>query len=94
MKSILRIVIYFVLGFAIFNFIEAIIESVILYFNGFSVSFLDKFINAINSNLIVYGILFVILYLGILLYDIVIVKKLNSSLNNYKKCIKEVTKDE
>ena len=79
-KRIIRIIVYFILGYILFNIIISITKFTILKFYKLDENFISILLNALTDNLFIYTILFFMIIIGIFIYDKSMVKKLNDKL--------------
>lgn len=87
MKKVLYIIkylIFFIIGNILFNLIFSITQNIILNIHGLDRNIIGIFLENFKNNLIAYAILFIIILLLKLSYNIYLTKKLNKSLEKVK----------
>lgn len=81
----LKLVLYFVIGYAIFNFDCTITEILVVNNLGMKLKFIDVYTNRYINNLFMYMIIYCIILIGNYIYNIISVKILNEKLNKIRR---------
>ncbi len=86
LTNILRLLLYFGLGYLLFNVVVSITEFVFLIIlsNG-KIEFWGLLLKGFKENLKVYTIIYFIIFVLNLLYNLISIKILNAKLNKIKK---------
>mgnify|MGYP003371643186 FL=1 len=81
----LKLGLYFVIGYVIFNFVCTITEILVINNLGMKLKFIDVYTNRYINNLFIYIIIYCIILIGIYIYNIISVKILNEKLNKIRR---------
>lgn len=77
--------VYFIVGYAIFNFIYAITQKIALENLSIKANFISLFSESLGQNMYIYIILYLTIVGIMLIHNIYITKKLNKKLQNVKE---------
>ena len=83
---VLKLIFYYLLGYVVFTNIISLVECFFLVkLSDGVVKYVDLFIKSVRSNLLSYSVVFLMILILNVLYNYVIIKKLNSKLSKIKK---------
>ena len=84
--NILKLLLYFVLGYLVFTFIMFLVEVILLTILSSGVSdIVGIYLKSVNGNLLIYTVTYLMIFLLNLLYNFISIKRLNAKLNRIKK---------
>ena len=84
--NILKLVLYYILGYLVFTFIIFLVEVILLNILSSGVNnFGELYLKSINGNLLAYTITYLVIFIFNLLYNFISIKRLNAKLNKIKK---------
>lgn len=86
--GILKLMFYYLLGYVVFTTIISLVECLFLLKlggDGVVIKYVDLFIKSARSNLASYSIVFLMIVILNVLYNYIIIKKLNKNLSKIKK---------
>lgn len=84
-KSILAFLIYYFLGYLIFNTFIYITQLLIYLVLKIDLSLVDSYIQLFKDNLIIYTVIYIIILIAYFIYNMILVKILNEKLEKIKK---------
>ena len=81
--NILKLVLYYILGYLVFTFIIFLVELILLNILSSGVNnFGELYLKSINGNLLAYTITYLVIFIFNLLYNFISIKRLNAKENN------------
>ena len=84
--NILKLLLYFVLGYLLFTFIMFLVEVILLNILSSVVSDITGlYLKSIKGNILIYTITYLMIFILNLLYNFISIKRLNAKLNKIKK---------
>lgn len=84
--NILKLVLYFVLGYFLFSLMISLVEFVLLNILSDEVTnFMKLFLKSLKGNLKIYTITYLSIFILNILYNFISIKKLNAKLDKIKK---------
>lgn len=84
--NILKLLLYFVLGYLLFTFIMFLVEVILLNILSSGVSDITGlYLKSIKGNVLIYTITYLMIFILNLLYNFISIKRLNAKLNKIKK---------
>ena len=84
--NILKLLIYFVLGYLLFTFIMFLVEVMMLNILSSGVrNIAGLYLKSIKGNLLIYTITFLVIFILNLICNFISIKRLNAKLNKIKK---------
>lgn len=84
--NILKLLLYFVLGYLLFTFIMFLVEVMMLNILSSGVrNIAGLYLKSIKGNLLIYTITFLVIFILNLIYNFISIKRLNEKLNKIKK---------
>ena len=85
-KNILKMILYFILGFLVFSGIVALVEFIFLNILSDMVpNYIDLFVRDVHKSLKVYCIVSLVVFVLNVLYNLISIKILNDKLNRVKR---------
>lgn len=85
-KNILKMILYFILGFLVFSGIAALVEFIFLNILSDMVpNYIDLFVRDVPKSLKVYCIVSLVVFVLNVLYNLISIKILNDKLNRVKR---------
>ena len=84
-KNILTFIIYYFLGYLIFNTFIYITQLLIYLSLGIELGLLDSYILLYKNNLISYTLIYLIILIAYFIYNMILIKILNEKLKKVKK---------
>lgn len=84
--GILKLIFCYLLGYVVFATIISLVECfLLLKLSDGVVKYVDLFIKSARSNLVSYSVVFLMIFILNVLYNYIIIKKLNGKLSKMKK---------
>lgn len=84
-KNILTFIIYYFLGYLIFNTFIYITQLLIYLSLGIELGLIDSYILLYKNNLISYTVIYLIILIAYFIYNMILIKILNEKLKKVKK---------
>lgn len=84
--NILKLILYFVLGYLVFTFVMFWVEVIFLNILSSGVNnIVELYLKSIKENLSIYTVTYLMIFILNLLYNFISIKRLNAKLNKIKK---------
>ncbi len=84
--NILKLVLFYILGYLVFTFIIFLVEVILLNILSSGVSNIGElYLKSIKGNVLAYTITYLVIFILNLLYNFISIKILNAKLNKIKK---------
>lgn len=84
LKCFIKILVYYIFGNVIFNLIFSITQIILINLLNGNENFINIFKDSLIHNLGIYTTLFILIYIIIIIYNMMLMKKLNEKLKKIK----------
>lgn len=85
LKNIMTFLIYYLLGYLIFNMFIFLTQLLIYKTLGLTLNLIDPYSDLLKNNLVIYTIIYFLILVSYLIYNTMVIKILNEKLQKIKK---------
>ena len=85
LKNIMTVLIYYLLGYLIFNIFIFLTQLLIYKALGLTLNLIDPYIDLLKNNFVIYTIIYFLILVSYLIYNTIVIKILNEKLQKIKK---------
>jgi hypothetical protein len=85
LKNIMTFLIYYLLGYLIFNIFIFLTQLLIYKALGLTLNLIDPYIDLLKNNFVIYTIIYFLILVSYLIYNTIVIKILNEKLQKIKK---------
>ena len=85
LKNIMTFLIYYLLGYLIFNIFIFLTQLLIYKALGLTLNLIDPYIDLLKNNFVIYTIIYFLILVSYLIYNTIVIKILRKPSKNYKK---------
>lgn len=85
LKNIMTFLIYYLLGYLIFNIFIFLTQLLIYKALGLTLNLIDPYIDLLKNNFVIYTISYFLILVSYLIYNTIVIKILNEKLQKIKK---------
>ena len=85
LKNIMTFLIYYLLGYLIFNIFIFLTQLLIYKALGLTLNLIDPYSDLLKNNLVIYTIIYFLILVSYLIYNTMVIKILNEKLQKIKK---------